>query len=79
MKIRNWVVLNQLTINYKKTEYILITKKANKHFKLQIDQNVLEQKNQVKYLGVIVDNKLNWESHIKRVCSKLARRSWAVL
>ena len=30
-------------------------------------------------MGVIIDNKLNWESRIKRVCSKLALGSWAVL
>ena len=30
-------------------------------------------------MKVIIDNKLNWESHIKRVCSILARGSWAVL
>ena len=28
VKIRNWMVLNKLTINYKKTEYILITNKS---------------------------------------------------
>ena len=62
------MVRNNLTINYKKTEYILITnKKQIKRFKMQIDQNVLEQKNQGKYLGVIIDNKLNWESRINRV------------
>ena len=74
------MVLNKLTKNYKKTECDLIThKKQIKHFKLQIDQNVLGQKNQVNFLGVIIDNKLNRESHVKKVCSKLARGSWAVL
>ena len=30
-------------------------------------------------MGVTIDYKLNWESHIKRVCSNLAQGSWAVL
>ena len=33
----------------------------------------------VKYLGVIIDNKLNWKQHIQYLCSKLSSGSWALL
>jgi len=39
----------------------------------------LEQVNQIKYLGVMFDDKLSWRPLIQLVCSKLSRVSWALL
>ena len=35
----------------------------------------LEQKDHVKYLGVIIDDKLNWKYHISFLCSKISRNT----
>ena len=34
---------------------------------------MLQQVNEIKYLGLILDSELNFTSHIKNICSKLAR------
>ena len=64
---------NKLTINYKKTNYMIITKrKINKSlFKIKIGQNEIIQKDYVKYLGIIIDNKMNWTQHINYLKAKL--------
>ena len=35
----------------------------------------LERKDQVKYLGVLIDDKINWKHHISFVCSRVGRNS----
>ena len=75
--ISNWMKLNQLSINYKKTEYVIITnKKANLNYSLKIDENNIRQSSCVKYLGILIDSSLNWKAQIQKVCSKLASACW---
>ena len=52
---------NKLTRNYKKTNYMIVTKqKINRSlFKIKIGQNEIIQKDSVKYLGIMFDNKMN--------------------
>ena len=42
-------------------------------FKVTIDNYSIEQVEQFRYLGVILDNKLNWNAHINYVALKLAQ------
>ena len=64
---------NKLTINYKKTNYMIITKqKRNKSlFKIKIGQNKIIQKDSVKYYSIMIDNKMNWTQHINYLNAKL--------
>ena len=39
-------------------------KKALNDIKLQMDDKIIKESPQLKYLGVIFDNKLNWIEHI---------------
>ena len=79
--ISNWMKLNQLSINYNKTEYVVITNKKEKptfSLSLHIDENVITQSHCVKYLGVLIDSSLNWKPQIQKVCTKLASACWAL-
>ena len=79
-KINDWMCLNKLSINYTTTEFLLITKKRNNvDFNITMNNRKIERKSHVKYLGVIIDDALLWEPHIKQVCSKISRGSFAVL
>lgn len=76
MIITDWFQKNRLVLNVDKTKYILFQNK-------QVEENVLEnlqisyeQKNiervkKYKYLGLIIDSKLKWDSHIDLVTSKI--------
>ena len=74
-KISNWMNTNNLTINYKKSCYMMIINKINKstHFKLTINHNAIEKSDNEKYLGVHFDNKLTWEKHINTMSKKLSK------
>ena len=58
-KINNWMQINKLTINHKKTEFILITKKKINKFDIKINDITIKRKNSSKYLKIIIDDKLN--------------------
>ena len=79
-KVNNWMCLNKLSLNFNKTEFLLIIKKKLKfNFKnLNSSVDSTKKKQQVKYLGIIIDDSLSWKPHIKRMCSKISRGSFAI-
>ena len=74
-KLYDWLMANKLTIHYtKKTTYMLVNFKKNQKlqdFEFFIGNNKIDQCTEYKYLGVIVDNKLNWKSQIQAVAKKI--------
>ena len=77
-KLYQWFTANKLTLNMKKTKFMLFSKKRKtkikeKKFKININNYGIKQVSEMKYLGVILDNKLNWHNHVQYVCTKLAK------
>ena len=77
-KLHHWFTANKLTLNLKKTKFMLFSKKLKmkskeKKFKININKYCIKQVTEMKYLGVILDNKLNWHNHIQYICTKLAK------
>ena len=64
---------NKLSINHKKTNYMLL-KSTNKKTR-PININHIEEKSYIKYLGVYIDNNLKWTQHINHVKSKIAKNT----
>ena len=77
-KVQDWLLANGLSVHYvDKTQYMLFhgTTIRNidvENFSLNMGGNQIERTVSYKYLGVTVDNKLNWKTHIKKLCSKLS-------
>ena len=69
--INFWLRKNKLSLNYNKTNFMLINKHPHKtvecDFNLSINDAVLSRTDSVKYLGVYHDDKLNWTPHIKHL------------
>lgn len=77
--INNWMRLNKLSLNSDKTEYMLVTNKKNvKSMKVVMDGKEIKRKSCIKYLGVIMDDKLSWKQQIQKQCCNLARGSGAM-
>ena len=77
--INFWLRKNKLSMNYSKTNFMLINMHSHKtvecNFTLSINDAVLSRMNRVKYLGVYLDDKLNWTPHIKHLSLQVARYS----
>jgi len=82
LKLQDWFIANKLTINIKKSNYVLYTPLSKKRldqinirfFDCLNNQFInLENKKCVKYLGVLIDNELSWNSHIDFLSNKVSR------
>ena len=57
-----------------KTEVELITKKKKiEYITLTVGQELIQSKNAVKYLGVMIDNRLNFRERITQVSDKASK------
>ena len=74
-EISEWLKVNKLSLNIKKTHYMIFTTKRKRlvDVSLQIDGHIINETNSTKFLGVIIDNKLSWKNHIKHVVGKVSR------
>ena len=65
-----WLKANKLTVNIKKTHCMMFHRrriKLNTNFKILINNNIIDHTNKTKFLGVIIDNKMNWSAHIQYI------------
>ena len=73
-KLCKWFAVNKLSLNLSKTSYMLFRNRPP-----DVDLNVFiehERINRVhvtKFLGIYIDDKLNWKYHINTVRSKLSK------
>lgn len=73
-KLNDWFMANKLSLNVSKTNFIIFGYiKPNLDIQILINDKLIEQLESVKFLGVIIDNKLTWKPHIGNVCSKLSK------
>ena len=77
-KLSQWLNVNRLALNVSKTNFVIF--RANKplthNVTLIMNRKALQQKDHVKYLGVLVDEHLNWGYHAQQVAKKIGRRNW---
>ena len=73
-KVDSWMRHNRLSLNYSKTVYMIFSsdKKQSSSFRVQIGSHLINRVNSTKYLGMHLDNKLNWDTHISKLESKLS-------
>ena len=74
-KLVNWLNANRLALNVSKTNFVLFAAK-NKPLKpvtILINRQAIDQKEYVKYLGVLIDSKLSFKQHIVAVSKKISR------
>ena len=67
---------NKLTVNIKKTHYMMFHRakiKINTNFKILINNNIIDHTNNTKFLGLIIDNKMNWSAHTHYIKNKILK------
>lgn len=72
-KYMNWLMCNRLKINTEKTQY-MIFKQKNRTLttpSIKINNINIAKVEKVKYLGLIIDEKLNWNAHVNYISDKI--------
>lgn len=74
-KVYQWLASNKLTLNISKSKFMIISnkKRIKSNFNVSINDSPLEKCDNYKYLGVIIDNKLNWKSHVEYISTKISK------
>ena len=74
--ITDWLALNKLSLNAKKTKMMIFHfhQKKISHMKLnlKINNTKIEQVKEFCFLGVVFDECITWKSHVKKIASKIA-------
>ena len=75
-QISLWLKISRLSLHIKKTIYMLITnkKRTPNHNDLQIEGECIHELCKIKFLGLIMDNKLNCKDHISDVWNTIINR-----
>lgn len=74
IKIKYWFDKNKQSLNLCKTKIMIFgNRKLNHPAQVQIDGVETERVHKIKFLGVIIDDKICWKSHIKYICTKIHR------
>ena len=66
----------KISLNVKKTELVIFKHKKKKlecPVRIKLSRKILYPSNSVKYLGVKIDENLDWENHINDIATKLNR------
>ncbi len=70
---KKWFDDNRLSLNLSKTKFIIFSnRQSNNKVKLMINEEI-ERVYENKFLGVIIDHKLCWKSHINHVKTKMSK------
>ena len=73
--ISEWLKINRLSLNVKKTHYIIFATRnfARTNLNVQIEGHTIDETHQTKFLGVIIDSNLTWKQHIMYISGKIAK------
>ena len=71
-KVAEWYDSNKLTLNVNKTKMLMMSgkKNLNPQGDVILHNEAIQKVTKAKFLGVIVDQHLNWKDHISMVSQK---------
>ena len=81
-KLSIWFRANRLSLNLKKTKFIAFKpsqKRTNQTIQLLINSQKIDQVKETVFLGVIMDENLNWKSEISHVANRKRGRVQRIL
>ena len=68
----SWLKVNRMIANPKKFHSIILSKDitGNSGLEIKIDDKLIKSESSVKLLGIVIDEKLNFDEHITKLCKK---------
>jgi hypothetical protein len=83
-ELNEWFKLNSLSLNVNKSCHMLFTRNTknsthqNQNLSLVIGSANIKKVSQTTFLGIVLDEKLSWECHIKTLAVKLSKGLYAL-
>ena len=72
--VSNWIKANKLSLNLDKTSYMLFSNKITTvPNDIILNDSVIQRVRSIKFLGLVIDEKLSWKAHIDNICKIIAR------
>ena len=74
--LTDWLNANKISLNVKKTELVIFKHKKKKlecRIRIKLSRKRLYPSNSIRYLGVKIDENLNWKDHIHDIATRLNR------
>lgn len=75
--ITKWLQVKKLKLNISKTKFIVLSNRntiEKRSVSIKIENLNLQQVDEIKYLGVIIDNRLNFRSNVQFIIKKVAKK-----
>ena len=75
-KLSTWLCANKLSLNVQKTYFMIFHRAKMKivsPINVTMNNCYLKKTDCLKYLGVIIDHRLNWTQHIAHVKNKISK------
>ena len=78
--LSDWFKANKLSLNVNKTNYMIFKniKTPDNSKIIKIGTEIIEQTSIAKFLGIFIDDQLNWKTHIDYVRNKLSSGLYAL-
>ena len=72
-KVNQWLKQNKLALNLNKSKFIIFSNcNPNSQARIQLEGIDIERVHEIKFLGVIIDEKITWK-HVKYISTKISR------
>jgi len=81
-QLEEWFKSNSLCLNIAKSNFMLFSRQKNTKTlaeKVLIGNEIIQQVTCTKFLGILIDDKLQWSSHINHIKSKLVSSLFAIV
>ena len=78
-KVDKWICANNISLNASKSSFVIFTNKLNAYIPSLAIQNInIPYKHEVKFLGIILDNKSNFSTYNESIWKKISRSVGAI-
>ena len=72
-KLSDWCRANKLSLNLKKSNFMIFQPRQKYHLAFSIDGSQIEQVKETVFLGVVIAENLTWKPHILNVLRKISK------
>ena len=69
-----WFQVNKLSLNTSKTNFVVFTNRSDDTYSVCVNELNVSRVFVTKFLGVLMDSKLDWNYHIDIVRNKVAKQ-----